>query len=239
MIPNGATFGGGAVGVSKHTYTDFNMIPKSKITFNPPSVKSQYIDITGANGRLDYTQLLTGNIAYDNRIGTIEFVVLTPSSYASVYSQLLAYFHGKETRVILDDDPNYYYQGRFFVNQWKSQEGASTIAIDYSLDPFKYSLDTTASHDWLWNDLFDTTIYYGTFAVSGSKVRNLINPSPTAVTPKFICSSLMQVDFNDITYILQEGETSTPGFTLAQGNNIMTFRGNGNVLVDYTIGVIL
>lgn len=239
MIPNGATFGGGAVGVSKHTYTDFNMVPKSKITFNPPAVKTEYIDVAGANGRLDYTEVLTGGVMYDNRVGTIEFVVLIPSDYPTVYSQLLAFFHGKNIRVILDDDPNYYYQGRFSVNQWKSMEGASTIAIDYNLDPYKYSIDRTGSIDWLWNDLFDNTIYYGTFNVKGTKARNLINPSSLAVTPRFVCSSLMLIDFNNVTYTLLEGETDFPGFTLAHGNNNMVFRGNGTVLVDYIMGALL
>lgn len=237
MTPSGATFGSGSV--SKHTYTDFNMIPKSKITFDPPAVKTQYIDVTGSDGMLDYTQALTGSVKYENRVGTIEFVVLTPNLYATVYSQLMAFFHGKLMRVILDDDDDYFYQGRFSVNSWKSKEGASTISIDYNLEPYKYFIDTTASHDWLWDDLFDNVIYYGTFTVNGSKARNLINPSSAAITPKFICSGVMSVLFNGITYVLSVGETTAPGFSLTPGNNTMTFSGNGNVLVDYAIGAIL
>lgn len=233
MIPSGVTIGG------KHTYTDFGMIPKSKVIFAPPIPKTTYIDVPGADGALDYSDVLTGNMAYQNRRGTINFIVLTQSDYLSVYSQLLAHFHGKELIAVLDDDEEYFYRGRFSINDWYSKEGLSTIAIDYDLEPYKYSFDTTSDEDWLWDDLFDTTIYYGTFSVNGSKVRNLINPSATSVTPKFICSSLMYVDFGGVTYMLQEGETTMPGFSLAKGDNIMTFRGNGNVLVDYTIGVIL
>ena len=37
----------------------------------------------------------------------------------------------------LDDDPEFYYEGRFTVNQWQSGASFSTIVIDYNLQPFK------------------------------------------------------------------------------------------------------
>jgi len=233
MIPAGGTFGG------KHTLTDFGMYPKSKIIFNPPEVKRTIVDVPEADGILDYTGLLTGKIAYGDRVGTLEFLALTSTDYAAIYSQVLAHFHGKEMRVVLDDDPQFFYKGRFSVSKWKSVEGASSIAIDYDLEPYKYPLDQSASIDWLWNDLFNTTIYYGTFAVSGTKQRNLINPSGTNLTPKFTCSSAMQVVFGGATYQLPAGSTESPGFALSPGNNNMTFKGNGNVLVDYVLGAQL
>ena len=233
MIPSGGTFGG------KHTLTDFGMYPKSKIIFAPPSPKTNYIDIPISNGSLDYTELIDGKVFYENRKGSIEFLVLTGNTYATIYSQVLAHFHGQVMNVVLDDDPDYFYKGRFSVNTWHSKEGASSIVLDYNLDPYKYSVDSTGEIDWLWDDLFDTIIYYGTFSVSGSKARNLINPSSVDVTPKFICSSLIYVDFNNVTYVLPAGETDMPGFSLAYGDNNMTFRGNSNVIVDYIMGVLL
>lgn len=234
MIPSGATFGG------KHTLTYFGMYPKSKIVFLPPSVKTTYVDVPESNGILDYTGLLTGDIHYSNRRGTLEFIALTTTDYLSVYSGVLNYFHGQEMAVVLDDDPLFFYKGRFFVNKWKSIEGKSTIAIDYDLEPYKYPLaNSTGAMDWLWNDLFSNTIYYGTFKVSGTKERNLINPSGIALTPKFTCSAPMSVSFNNGTYSLPQGTTTTPGFQLSAGNNRMTFSGNGTVLADYIMNAVL
>ena len=227
MMPNGATFGG------KHTYRYFHMIPKSKITFAPPEPKTTIFDVPNADGELDYTEALTGSVAYANRQGSIEFLVLTDTDYAAVYSELLTYFHGQKMNVILDDDPSYFYRGRFSVNKWKSWEGRSNITIDYDLEPYKYAVSTSLSHDWLWNDLFDNVIYYGTFDVSGSKARNLINPSGSSVTPTFTCSSAMTVSYNGTTYSLPAGTTRSSGIILRSGNNSMTFYGNGRVLVDY------
>ena len=239
MIPAGGTFGG------KHTYDDFGLIPKSKIIFNPPSVKKTIVDIPEGNGHLDYTGLLTGNISYNNRVGTIEFVKLTGDDYAAKYSQMLSHFHGQKMDVVLDDDPLFFYRGRFEVNTWKSKEGASTIAIDYDLEPFKYGFVSTGSMDWLWNDLFNKIIYYGTFNVSaadvadGGKVRNLINPSGIDLTPQFTCSAPMTVLFNNTEYPLPADTTDAPGFTLQPGDNIMKFKSVGNVVVDYVVNAEL
>lgn len=246
MIPNGATFGGGNGGAQqKHTYTDFGMIPKSKITINPPTVKTEYVDIVGASGRLDYTQALTGNIAYDNRVGSIEFLVLNPASYQTVYSTLMAYFHGKYMNMVLDDDPQYFYQGRFAVNKWKSKEGASTIVLDYNLRPYKYFSGGSTGDlpDWLWDDLFEIVIYYGNFKIeaAGVKRRNLINPTSDVIVPKFTCSSPVTATVNNINYPLPAGFTDDPGFPIYPGTNYVYFSAQvqTTVAVDYTLDQIL
>lgn len=236
MIPSGAIFGG------KHTYRDFGMLPKSKIVFAPPEPKTEMVDIVGGDGVLDYTEALTGKVAYANRRGSLEFVVITPEMYLTTFSTVLAHFHGKKMRVVLDDDPLYFYMGRFTVNRWKSDEGFSTIVIDYDLEPYKYPVSSTAMYDWLWNDLFDNTIYYGTFAVSGTKARTFINPSATSVTPTITCSDPMTCYFNsapNTVYRLDRGKNEAPGFNFASGDNVMTFTGSGTVLVDYVLGAEL
>ena len=235
MTPAGMTISIPEVG-NKHTYTNYNMIPKSKITFNPPAIKTKYIDLEGADGRLDYSEILTGRVTYDNRRGTIEFVVLTPTNYTTVYSQLLTALHGNVVNIVLDDDPLFFYKGRLSVNKWKSKEGASTIAIDYMLDPYKYGISHTGTlPDWLWNDLFNNIIYYGTFDVALTKARNLINPSGDNVTPSFNCSKAVNVSFLGRTYSLPKGYTDDPGFYLRPGDNNMTFTtaSTARVNVDY------
>lgn len=229
MMPKGGTFGG------KHTYNDFGLIPKSKITFAPPDVKTTLVDVPEADGILDYTGLLTGKVAYGNRQGTLEFIVLTDDDYLSVYSQVLLHFHGQKMNIVLDDDPLFFYTGRLSVNKWKSVEGASTIAIDYDLEPYKQSFVSTGSLDWLWNDLFDNIIYYGEFKVSGSKIRNLINPSGGSVSPDFTCSAEMTMELNGVTYTLPRGFSASTGVILESGSNIATFHGTGAVLVDYAL----
>ena len=95
----------------------------------------------------------------------------------------------------------------------------------------------TVTQDWQWDDLFDVTIYYGTFNVNGTKTRTFKNPGNEAVTPKFTCSAPMIVEVNGIPgYALMTGETANPGFVLQPGDNTLVFSGTGTVMADYSMG---
>lgn len=127
--------GGLTIGGTIHTYDDLNMIPKLPIAFAPPQPKYVIFDIPGADGEIDLTDALTGNIFYNNRKGSIEFLVLSGADYLQSYEDALQAFDGDKKTVVLDDQPGTNYTGRFWVNRWKSFEGYSTIVIDYDVDP--------------------------------------------------------------------------------------------------------
>lgn len=131
---------------NKNTWTDWHLVPTSRPVIDPPPVKTRYVEIPGADGVIDLTDSLTGKPAYNNREGSIEFYVLNqydlegPATYnwSDVYSEIMTYLHGKRMTMILEDDPGYYYEGRFSVNSWKTDQTRSTITIDYNVDPKKY-----------------------------------------------------------------------------------------------------
>ena len=57
------------------TYETWHLIPTSRPVINPPEVKTKYVEIPGANGKLDLTESLTGYPLYDSRTGSIEYRV--------------------------------------------------------------------------------------------------------------------------------------------------------------------
>jgi hypothetical protein len=134
---HGITIGG------KHSFRDLGMVSQEILTFQPPELKTQIVDIPGSDGELDLSEALTGRPIYQNRKGSFHFVVLHGKNYASAYSAVMQHIHGKQLRAVLDDDPLYYYEGRFTVNSWLSKEYASEIVIDYNVAPYKCALDGT------------------------------------------------------------------------------------------------
>lgn len=224
------------------TFQDLKIIPDSRPLVSPPSVKTEYVDIPGADGSLDYTEALSG-LKFNDREGSWTFYVLNENftianpymRWNDLYAYILKHIHGRRKRVMLESDPMYYYIGRIFVDQWNSQKDYSKLVLKYRLEPWRHPINTTASYDWLWNDLFSNTIFYGTFDVIGSKHRNLINPTEENITPTFTITSAMTVTFGATTYDLQAG-TSTPNLVLTPGDNFMVFNGNGRVIIDYSIG---
>ena len=44
---------------------------------------------------------------------------------------------GRLLKVVLEDDPTYYYVGRFYVSDWSSEPSYSKIKINYNVAPYK------------------------------------------------------------------------------------------------------
>lgn len=236
----------------KNTWDDWHLIPSSRPLVNPPSVNEKFVDIPGMNGQLDLTETLLGYPTYANRTGSWEFYVMNDYwDWATAYSTIMRYLHGKRLRCVLDDDQSYYYEGRFKVNQWKSDKNWSMITIDYTINPFKHSIESSVDQ-WLWDPFnFETGIIrnYKGIEVDGSYELRLVGGDDRAV-PSFILKSLTSDNFT-INYYAQDGATvlssvltseniNTPfapeDMVVIPGVNVITFTGVGEIDVDYREG---
>jgi hypothetical protein len=138
----------------KNTYDDWNLASTSMPIIQPPSVKSRSIGVPGKNGTLDVTEAITGYPLFENREGTLEFVMLdTSEDWTQKCTDISNYLHGQTLKLSLEDDPNWYYEGYFYVDELKSEEYFSTISIGYVLYPFKrlieeFSLPLFASTEY-------------------------------------------------------------------------------------------
>lgn len=145
--------------VTKNTWDDWFLIPTSRPVINPPPTKTQYVDLTGSNGQLDLTDSLSGFPVYGVSTGSWEFLVDNDHRpWLDIYNEVKAFLHGKRKVMYWEEDPAYEYEGRFSVNEWKSEQHNSKITIDYTIDPYPRRR-WNAADDWLWDPFnFDTGI---------------------------------------------------------------------------------
>lgn len=174
-----------------NTYKDFLLVPTSTPVISPPSVKTKTIDIPGANGSIDLTEALTPYPTYNNRTGSLEFALLndrleyytryknvhgikennifdSSKAWSAIYSDILNKIHGRSCDLILEDDPNWFYEGRLALNSWKSSNDGKwpIITFDYNLQPYKLSNDRSVDA-WKWNPFsFVDGVTYG--SISGN-----------------------------------------------------------------------
>ena len=170
--------GGGSL--KFNTYKDFYLVPTSLPVISAPGVKTNTIDIPGANGSIDLTESLTPYPVYKNRTGSLEFAVLNDRreyyemyknihnmnsknaisgshAWTLLYSDIMNKLHGRKVRLYLvDDDPEWYYEGRIAVNSWKTSNDGKwpIVTLDYELYPYKLSIKTSIESSnarWLWN----------------------------------------------------------------------------------------
>ena len=242
----------------KNTWDDWRLVPSSRPLFNPPAQKVKTLDIPGGDGVLDLSQALTGYPVYQNRTGSIEFIVMNDfKPWHMAYSDIMDYLHGQTMRATLEDDPEYFYEGRFTVNAWKSEKDWSRIVIDYNVGPYKWS-HLSSTDEWLWdpfnfqNGIIRSTIFNNISVATSTKTLSLeaalFGRAP--VCPKFIVRSSagrgIHIRFVnpqlglDITKILPDGEIQIPEFVFFgdAGATIYLWvdRGTGAVSVDFRQG---
>lgn len=224
---------------TKNTWDDWHLIPTSRPLFNPPSVKTNLIEIPGGDGALDLTTALAGRPLYKNRTGSLEFYVDNNFlDWTVLYSEIMVYLHGQKMRAVLEDDPSYYYEGRFAINAWKSNKERSSLVIDYDVNPYKKDILGT-DEEWIWDTFnFETGIirYYKDLPVSGSlSVTVIVDMMP--VSPTITTSAAgMTVSFSGETYNLSKGVNHIPEIVLPQGSNVLTFTGSGTITIGQTGG---
>lgn len=223
----------------RNTWDYWHMAPSSRPYVAAPKVKTEYVDIPGANGQLDYTEALTGSVRYGQRTGNWQFLIDNGYwDWPVLYSDLLAFLHGKKHNIVLSDDPGYFYTGRLEVNCNFGAKDYSTCQITYNLDPYKNPVGSSANVDWKWDELFSNTIIFGKFNVNGEKARNIINDSGSDRSVSVTVTAPMDIIFGSQKINLQYG-TYDNVLTLSPGDNYMIFKGNGQVTIDYNRGGIL
>ena len=242
----------------KNTWDDWRLVPSSRPVFNPPAQKVKTLDIPGGDGVIDLSQALTGYPVYQNRTGSIEFIVMNGfRPWHMAYSDIMDYLHGQTMRAVLEDDPEYFYEGRFTVNAWKSEKDWSRITIDYSVGPYKWSV-LSSLDDWLWdpfnfqNGVIRTALFKDIAVTTDVKSRKLdaalFGRAP--VCPRFDVSSTagrgVYVRFVnsqlgiDISKLLPDGTIQIPEFVFfgTQDTTIYLWcdSGTGTVSIDFRQG---
>lgn len=223
----------------KNTWDDWHLIPATRPLFNPPTVKENMVNIPGGDGVLDLTASLAGRPTYNNRTGSWTFYVQNGfKDWSVLYSEIMVYLHGQTFKAILEDDPAYFYEGRFSVNQWKSDKDYSQIVINYNVGPYKKEINNTGS-DWLWDPFnFETDIIrnYKNLSVLTSLTVVVEGDMMDSVPVIIATASGMQVTYEGKTYSLSKGANTIPQIVLHSGENTLIFAGQGTITIENTGG---
>ncbi|WP_195230587.1 hypothetical protein [Coprococcus comes] len=90
---------------------------------------------------------------------------------------------------------------------------------------------------WLWDtfSFVNGIIHLNEVTVSGTTTVNLLNRRKV-VSPTFTCSAAMTVTHEGTRYSLPKGKTTVYDIRLQEGDNNVTFTGNGTVKIEYKGG---
>lgn len=222
-----------------HSYDDLGLYMKSCV-IDAPTPQTHRIEVQGRNGSIDLTDVLTGNVRYNDRAISLSFRYLgAENTRTALLSNLENFAHGQKLKFIFDDDKAFYYLGRIESISPSVNRKALDIDMTLTVDPYKYNIMSSADA-WLWDPFdFEEGIINETanMEVDGELEYTLIAQDRWE-NPIIISDSAMTVDFNGETYPIQVGSQVMYEIIITSGENVFTFHGNGTVTINYVGGML-
>lgn len=205
---------------NKHTYDDWDLVLTNKV-LGLPTPKTSSVDIEGADGSIDTSEVLAGEIKFSNRQLQFEFTMTTDyEDYNELVTEIANYLHGRKLKIILDEDDDYYYYGRCSINQWTSDKRIGKIVISCDCDPYKYALRPTIT----------------TATISGTTYVKVLGKRMT-VTPIIEVSNNMEIIVDGVSNNLYASKKNEIlDLFIKEGVNTLVFSGNGEAKISYIGG---
>lgn len=222
----------------KKTFDDWGL-KLLKVSVGFPELKTDLVNLPGADGVIDLTEAL-GAVRYGTR--SLEFVFDAPGDpkkWHGLTSEIANYLHGKRLKVILDSDPDYYYIGRLSISSEKSSYLINRLVITGEMEPYKNELYSGLER-WKW-DTFSLRSgiirNYRDLQVDGSRSVKIAGRK-REVVPVIICSAALEVEWRGVRYGLSAGKNKIYEISIPEGENVLTFYGQGTVSIDYRGGTL-
>lgn len=203
-----------------HTYDDLHLILTTK-EIGAPEVKEKKIDIEGADGSLDLTDFF-GEPKYGDVTHKFTFAVIgSMAEFVARYTQVKNALHGKKLKIVLDEEPSYYYVGRLFVSSFTSAKGIGSITIEADCEPWKYKASPT--------DIAATITESGTVTLQNGRKR--------AVPEVLIATAdKLRLTYGASVWDLGPGSYTLPELELQHGTNTVSVTGTGTVTFTWQEG---
>lgn len=205
----------------KSAYDDWNIVlTSSKVPL--PTPKTATVDINGADGVLDLSEVLTGDVTYNYRPITLNFDMMDDSDYHTLISNIANYLHGKNVTLRFTNDNDFYYVGRAYINDWECVKRIGKIVIHVNCYPYKYLINETVVTVNLNNE------------VKGVTLNNLRK----RVSPTLDVTGNVMMTFKGVEYKLNAGKQQLLNFVLTEPKNVVSFNGTGTVKITYRQGAL-
>lgn len=149
-MAKGTDFGG------VHSFYDLNLI-QQLVDEQPAEPKLNLIDIPGADGSVDMSELPGGRLVYKDRTLTWTYALYPGENWDAKHRQVSNALNGKRCRITLDSNPDYYYDGRVAVKKYNKDKLLRQITVEAICNPWMLKQQPTViradlgSFELSWN----------------------------------------------------------------------------------------
>lgn len=216
-------FKGALIG-DEHTLRDWGAIITNSDVVGMPEPNTVLLDVPGRSGRLDLSEVLTGDVTYKNREIKLELAAETDSDrWVETCFHIFNKFHGRVVHFTFDEDPGHYYVGRCSITNPQRLASAGTMVITVDAEPYRYE-----------QEVCEVTLQGGGSNVSGT-VENLRMPA----VPKVTVGGACQLFAGGKVYELAAGEDlDVPGLVFGPYENAVSVTGASSITFRFRRGCL-
>jgi predicted phage tail component-like protein len=128
-------------GTTYHSKTDFGLAISNTNYIGEPEQETSFVSFPTVSGFYDTSELLSKEPVFKSRTINIEVGAINPRlSWDSVMSDIRNKLHGRLAKIIFDNDPEWYWQGRVSIANFDRKRQLGTFNITMYADPFKYAV---------------------------------------------------------------------------------------------------
>ena len=207
-----------------HSHRDLHLI-QAKVDVEPAKPKTNFIDISGADGSKDFSESPAGRVVFKTRKITWTFKLYPGDDWATKRTQVSNAINGRQCKITIDDDPDYYYWGRVAVDKHASDSILHTITVVATCQPYKLRQVETTVSDSL---------------TTANKTLNLLGER-MAVVPTITVSATTTLTWKGNTFSLAAGTHKVLDIELTEGSNSLqakTTTGTGTITIKYQKGAL-
>lgn len=200
-----------------HSYEDLNLV-LSAVNIPPAAPKTNFVDIPGGNGSVDLTEAL-GQVKYQNRECTFTFTAFPQDDFEEKKREVSNLLNGKRCRIVLDKDPDYFWEGRCKINEYQSNKNIRKIVVGATVAPYKSKLNQTVIN-----------------VPAGDKVVRTMWNGRRPVVPIITNTAQATIVFGGGTFNIGAGTHKILNIELGEGANQVTVTSTAAVQFEYQEG---
>ncbi len=215
----------------------------SDMSIGDPAARTHEVTIPGKDGVLDLTDAL-GGVNYENRTITLEFRIIeyTTERFHAANSKMRNALDGRRMKVILGDDPGYYWLGRCAVDSDRSGKYVSVVKVTIDAEPFKYNV--LSSYDpWVWDrfSFVDGVITQSADVVLTGATKSVTLPADPARCKLVLWlntgTAKARLSTDATWHTLASGSNSFPEIRLSNTSaSTLLLNGTATVGIEYRVG---
>lgn len=201
-----------------HSFYDLNLI-LSYVETPPAQAKTHYIDIPGADGAIDATDVHGETRYYDREIKfTFSMRPDDILTWEEKKTQISNILNGRKfAKITLDKDKDYYFTGRVTVDEVARNKKLRQIVVKATVNPWKYKQAET--------------VYTKPLSATAAQITLCNSRKP--ICPLITCTGETKITFDGLTYTLGAGSYKVLDIRLYEGENALTVSGSGVVTFRY------